>query len=748
MFKRPLLIFLLAVLLPAAFVWMQDDPDQPVNIEITGVDPSTLPTVTVTTTVVDANGQPIPNLAAENFAITGELAEQVSIVDVQSVTDENLGFGVVLMIDTSSSMAEQPFSEAQQAARAFVNQISPNDIVSIMAFDDDVRLVQDFTGNQEELLAAIDRLSYGGQTALYDAAVAAVEQAARSPLPRRIVILLSDGAEFGERSTAVRGDALNSAIINGVPVYAVGLGYGQDRSYLETLAAGTNAQYISTSDPDELAAIYRGIGDLLRSQYVITLDAPLPADGTTYSLTVEVTTEAGTDDATSTLRTPIPVPLVEIEAPSETLMDETEIVGFVYADEDLVVATSGVGLSGGTIEYSEIEVPERNESGEYVFRSTIDPYTYAPGTYTFGLSATDESNDVGAGEVQLTIGALPPREIVVEGLSSGDVLTAPVDLSVTISGEQTPTQSVTYSIDGVEGEALTEAPYVFTLDPFALNTGEHTLDVAVASESGLTTTLSFDFVVDESVAQTATARVPTSTPPPTETHTPEATPTATVDQAATQNSQATTTARAAAAAESTRGARQTSTADAQTALDAANATSTADAQAAADSANATGTANAQADADATANAEGTAGAESTAQQVAQVATGDAEATANAQNAESTVNAEANQTATQIIREATLAAQAATEEPTAEPTIDSAALTATRIVEAATGTAGAQQTLAARPTVTPVTIEGEAQSAPQQPDVTLWIALGCILGLILLVIIFLVLNRQRTRRRAE
>src|SRR5690606_33451533 len=119
-------------------------------------------------------------------------------------------------------------------------------------------------------------------------------KAADSGNNRRAVILLSDGAEYGGISSAPRGAALEEALERGVPVYTIGLGYGFDRTYLQSLAQGTLAQFSESPTPEELLAIYNNLAATLRSQYVVTLNVDIPADGTTYPLEVQVTTDAGT----------------------------------------------------------------------------------------------------------------------------------------------------------------------------------------------------------------------------------------------------------------------------------------------------------------------------------------------------------------------------------------------------------------------------------------------------------------------
>ncbi|MBZ0290384.1 MAG: VWA domain-containing protein, partial [Anaerolineae bacterium] len=155
---------------------MQDSP--PVKLELTGANTSDFPTVILTANAYDRLGQPLLGLTRDNFAVTGELADRATIISVENITDNNLAFSAVLAIDTSSSMAGAPFDRAREAAISFVNSIGPNDPVAVVAFDSTERLVQDFTTDKTVLLNAINSLTYGGRTALYDGSLLAVQKAA------------------------------------------------------------------------------------------------------------------------------------------------------------------------------------------------------------------------------------------------------------------------------------------------------------------------------------------------------------------------------------------------------------------------------------------------------------------------------------------------------------------------------------------------------------------------------------------
>lgn len=485
-------ITIVIVVVPLAFAFTQEQPDASSRIEITGVNPSQLPTVVITTNVFDSIGQPVPGLTIDNFTLSGDLAQFARIVSVENITDDNLAFSTVLVIDTSSSMDGQPILEAQEAARRFVNAIGPNDAVAIISFNNDPFLVQDFTTDKQVLLSAIDRLRYGGKTSLYDAGVEGVRRATESTLPRRAVVLLSDGAEFGGVSVSGRGAALNEARLRGVPVYTIGLGYGIDRTYLQELSSGTNARFYESPTPDQLTQIYEELAALFRSQYIITLAADVPPDGTVYGLTVQAALPTAENvSAETTVRAPITTPIVTIEnLPAGQISEPTTVQLTLKADDPLFAAEA---LVDDVIVKNDFDLQNTN------FDYTIDPVTLAPGAHTLTFNVTDfnaadAGGDTGTVTVPFEVAALPSTLALNLPVDADGRVSEATTVTLEASG-QTPVVSTTYSIDGVAAAAASDDPFSFLLDPFLLNPGDHLLTVDAVNAGGVLSTTEQPFTV-------------------------------------------------------------------------------------------------------------------------------------------------------------------------------------------------------------------------------------------------------------
>jgi hypothetical protein len=210
----------------------------------------------------------------------------------------------VLVIDRSGSMDENDKIEgAQDAARAFVEQMRPGDQTELITFNQTARVDERFTGSQEELLRAIDRIDPDGGTALYDSMVAGVD-ALKNVAGRRALLLLTDGQDcresticpdnYGSRRSL--DQAIAYAEQQGQPVYVIGLGDrnggerdGIDEGVLQQIASQTSGEYFYAPSGDQLADLYRKLSAGLQQEYTLTYRSPRPFyDGTRRDIRVSV----------------------------------------------------------------------------------------------------------------------------------------------------------------------------------------------------------------------------------------------------------------------------------------------------------------------------------------------------------------------------------------------------------------------------------------------------------------------------
>jgi Ca-activated chloride channel homolog len=146
--------------------------------------------VTLPVAVLDRNGRFISGLQQSDFQIYEDGVAQ----KVEYFASLENPFTVVLLIDVSNSTAFK-IEEIQDAAIAFINQLRPEDRVTVISFDEKVHVLSPATNNRVQLQNAIRRLNFGGGTSLYEAVDQAIKTEISRIEGRKAIVLFTDGVD-------------------------------------------------------------------------------------------------------------------------------------------------------------------------------------------------------------------------------------------------------------------------------------------------------------------------------------------------------------------------------------------------------------------------------------------------------------------------------------------------------------------------------------------------------------------------
>jgi Ca-activated chloride channel family protein len=146
--------------------------------------------VTVPVSVMDRDGRYVPNLNKEDFRVWEDGVEQ----QVAFFASVDKPFSVVLMLDTSPS-TQFRLEDIQDAAITSVNQLRPDDKVMVVSFNDDIKMLSDFTSDRFKLQRAIERAHTGDGTRLYDAVDVVINQRLNRIQGRKAIVLFTDGVD-------------------------------------------------------------------------------------------------------------------------------------------------------------------------------------------------------------------------------------------------------------------------------------------------------------------------------------------------------------------------------------------------------------------------------------------------------------------------------------------------------------------------------------------------------------------------
>lgn len=226
-------------------------------------------------TISTQNGAPLASLTAGNFTVTETVQGSSREVPLTSLTPRSEGgadVSFVLVLDRSGSMAGTPLADLKTASKAFVDNIQPGDEVELIAFDSSVSTLQGFTANKQALKSAIDGMSTGGSTAMYDAldrAITTLTTGQRNGI--KCVILMTDGVSNAGQTQA---QVLPRVVAANIPVYTIGLGSGVRETDLRKIAddshAGKNGTgYFHAPTSAQLASLCAQIANVISQIYVL-----------------------------------------------------------------------------------------------------------------------------------------------------------------------------------------------------------------------------------------------------------------------------------------------------------------------------------------------------------------------------------------------------------------------------------------------------------------------------------------------
>lgn len=213
----------------------------------------------------------VTDLGVHDFRIQEEGVRQ-RITNFSQQT--NLPVTIALCVDTSASVKIKLAFEQEAAIDFLYSVMRPTDKALLLEFDTGVTLLHDFTSNPNDIVREIKSLRAGGGTSLYDAIYLISEQKMLEEKGRKVLVILSDGADL----TSVRTfkEALEMSYQAEVVIYAISttrFGADIDRegdNVLKQLSENTGGRAFFPYSTRKLVSAFEEIDGELRSQYSVT----------------------------------------------------------------------------------------------------------------------------------------------------------------------------------------------------------------------------------------------------------------------------------------------------------------------------------------------------------------------------------------------------------------------------------------------------------------------------------------------
>ena len=300
----------------------QPPTTEPVEDQVDGLKTTE---VNVPVIVTDGFGNFVNGLKKSDFIVKENGVTQ----DIVFFGDQTSPFSVALLLDVSLS-ARNKLDDIKKTAIDFVKLLQPRDRVMIVAFDEQVRFVGEFTGEQKQLEKQIKSLKSSYLTSLYDAIDLTLKDRLLKATGRKAIVVLSDGVDTGSRK-ATRDSVLELITRSGVVSYSVRYETRNDGTrqirpsdlpnlggrsnfippaqqprgtyqkqkpvdrdllgieFLQEIAARSGALYIRSENSAMTANALYLIAAEIRNQYTVTYDPKNDkADGTFRQISVEL----------------------------------------------------------------------------------------------------------------------------------------------------------------------------------------------------------------------------------------------------------------------------------------------------------------------------------------------------------------------------------------------------------------------------------------------------------------------------
>jgi Ca-activated chloride channel family protein len=260
--------------------------------------------VAIDVTVTDKDGNFVRKLSAEDFVVYEDNEpRKVDFFEASEETALTRSLAVVFALDTSGSIKPEEIAKEREATESFTRLVRPESVFAVIGFNNDIRVLQDFTSDVTKLSQGFRRIGQvEGSTRLFASIDRAVSMLKRAPRfrsgrrLRRVVIVITDG--FDNVDTTDQQDLIRRANDAEVTVYSITL-----PSYMPGLGANQRSMTLLdvarivpqtggadfSADTKDFTPVFKAIAEEIRSSYTLAFYPPEKnrRDGRVHQVRIE-----------------------------------------------------------------------------------------------------------------------------------------------------------------------------------------------------------------------------------------------------------------------------------------------------------------------------------------------------------------------------------------------------------------------------------------------------------------------------
>lgn len=315
--------------------------DGPAPLNISGVDASAYPTVTMEVSVPGA------------VAGDTDLAPTLRVVENGRPVTANVeqlsaeGLEVVMLFDVSGSMKQGgALAAAKSAALGFLDALPAQVSVGVVSFGNSTHVESPLSLDRALLANVIKNLTARGETSLYDAVVLAQTLFSGNTSDKQLV-LLSDGGDTVSSNDLAQATAVAAAIKTNVIELT---STDSNHAALEQLSSAGGGTIGSANDPAALQGLYKRVANAIINRYRVSFQSN-GHGAVNYTVTVETAAGPAAANVKATLPSlpPAPVPTTTTIAPAPpTTTATTAVVAAAPEAPSDTVAVAAAPASGSS----------------------------------------------------------------------------------------------------------------------------------------------------------------------------------------------------------------------------------------------------------------------------------------------------------------------------------------------------------------------------------------------------------------
>ena len=297
--KLALTVFLALFVVPV-FAWPPPpghQDDKPIKLKAD--------LVTIDATITDKNGAFMRGLKKEDFVVyEDEQPQTLEFFEANENAALTRPLAVVFALDISGSITPEEIDRQRVAAEGFIKLLQPESIFAVLAFNNELRVLQEFTSEARKISQAFQKIKEGsGSTRLFAALSRGVSMLNKAPRfrgnrrLRRVIVVVTDG--YDNVDSTEQGFLIKQANEAEVTIYSItqpSYGVGGVSSQRIMTLLDVSRVVPSTGGADfsadvrDFTPVFKAIAEEIRASYTLAYYLPESSrkDGHNHQIRIEV----------------------------------------------------------------------------------------------------------------------------------------------------------------------------------------------------------------------------------------------------------------------------------------------------------------------------------------------------------------------------------------------------------------------------------------------------------------------------